>query len=97
MLYKYNKSNPTSFGASSKKILFVLIKMFAKIGIIITSWDELWELFASNKDKQKHNLNKDLDNLSNQSMGDLSFSTKYELFNQVGENSDLTDYVLRQT
>jgi hypothetical protein len=97
MLYKYNKSNPTSFAASSKKILFVLIKMFAKIGIIISSWDELWELFASNSDKQKHNLKKDLDSVNNQSMGDLSFSTKFELFNQVGENLDLTDYVLSQT
>jgi hypothetical protein len=97
MLYKYNKSNPTSFAASSKKILFVLIKMFAKIGITISSWDELWELFASNSDKQKHNLKKDLDSVNNQSMGDLSFSTKFELFNQVGENLDLTDYVLSQT
>jgi hypothetical protein len=97
MLYKYNKSNPTSFAASSKKILFVLIKMFAKIGIIISSWDELWELFASNSDKQKHTLKKDLDSVNNQSMGDLSFSTKFELFNQVGENLDLTDYVLSQT
>jgi len=97
MLYKYNKSNPTSFAASSKKILFVLIKMLAKIGIIITSWDELWELFASNSDKQKHNLKKELDSVNNQSMGDLSFSTKFELFNQVGENLDLTDYVLSQT
>ena len=97
MLYKYNKSNPTSFGASSKKILFVLIKMLAKIGIIITSWDELWELFASNSDKQKRNLKKDLDSLNNQSMGDLSFSTKFDLFNQVGENLELTDYVLSQT
>jgi len=97
MLYTYNKSNPTSFAASSKKILFVLIKMLAKIGIIITSWDELWELFASNSDKQKRNLKKDLDSVNNQSMGDLSFSTKFDLFNQVGENLELTDYVLSQT
>ena len=47
--------------------------------------------------KQKHNLKKDLDSVNNQSMGDLSFSTKFELFNQVGENLDLTDYVLSQT
>jgi len=97
MLYNYNKSNPASFGASSRKLLFVLTKMLAKVGIIMGSWEELWGIFASEKDKYQRELNKNLESLENKSMSNLDSSDMYSIFNEISANPSLLNYVLNQS
>ena len=97
MLYKYNKSNPTSFGASSGKLLFVFTKMLAKVGIIIGSWEELWALFGSEKDKYQRELNKNLEELESNSMSNLDSNDMYSIFNAISTNPSLLNYVSNQS
>ena len=96
-LYLYNKSNPTSFAASSKKLLFTITKLLAKSGIIIKTWDEVWETFASEKDKLQRNLNKIIEEYKNKPMSSLDLDDNYSIFNALSTNSSLLNYVSNQS
>lgn len=96
-LYLYNKSNPTSFAASSKKLLFTITKLLAKSGIIMKTWDEIWETFASDKDKYQRKLNQTLEEYKNKPMSSLDLDDNYSIFNALSTNSSLLNYVSSQS
>lgn len=92
-LWQYNKSNPKSFGAISKQLLYVLTKLLAKLGIIITTWDSLWSMFASDRDK----FQKELNALGKKSMSSISADNKFEVFYEISKDINLSNYILKQS
>jgi hypothetical protein len=93
ILQEYHNSNPATFKSGGVKLLYSLTLMLGKMGIIIKTWDDLWNIFASEEDK----WSKELDDFSNTPMSSLDKRDTLNIYRQIAANNNLSNFFLNQS